>query len=93
MRVVDRLIEHPDFKSVVSLIRHSVFVAGVEYVRSTLASVGPEDLVVSTPPPLWSCCEYKSGSFIICQHGSRFASRVRRFGHPRDSRALCLFRL
>lgn len=49
VRVVDMLIEHPDFTSVVSLICHSAFVVRAESVRSTLASVGPENLVISTP--------------------------------------------
>lgn len=49
VRIVDRLIEHPDFPSAISLIRHSSFVFGADSVRSTLASDGPADLVVNVP--------------------------------------------
>lgn len=38
VRVVDKLVEHPDFTGVMSLIHHSAFVAGVESSRSGLMS-------------------------------------------------------
>lgn len=49
MRVVDRLIEHLDFTSVVSLIPQPALIAGVESVRSTLESIEPENLVTNAP--------------------------------------------
>lgn len=49
MRFVDKLIEHPDFTSAVSLICHSAFIAGEKSVRNTLESAGPENLVASSP--------------------------------------------
>lgn len=36
VRVVDKLVEHPDFTGIMSLICHSAFVAGVESSRSGL---------------------------------------------------------
>lgn len=45
MRVVDKLIEHPEFTDVVSLIRHVAFVAGAKFVRNALANAGHSSLV------------------------------------------------
>ena len=49
MRVVDKLIEHPDFTGAVSLIRHAAFVAGAESVRAALVTAG-QPCLVNTPP-------------------------------------------
>ena len=35
VRIVDKLIEHPDFTNAISLIRHAAYVAGVESVQKT----------------------------------------------------------
>lgn len=40
MRFVDKLIEHPEFTGVVSLIRHIAFVVGAESMRNALVSAG-----------------------------------------------------
>lgn len=47
MWVVDKLIDHPEFTGVVSLIHHVAFVAGAESVCNALAIAGHSSLVVA----------------------------------------------
>lgn len=54
VRIVEKLIEHPDFTSVVSLIRHSAFIVGVESGHNALViGVGYESVnpVANVPHP------------------------------------------
>lgn len=58
VRVVDKLIEHPEFTNAVSVICHSAFVVIADSVRSALVSAGQQGLInASSSSPVVSVNE------------------------------------